>query len=123
MLLDSVPEEERRALCWDLIRVREVIGEEITLRRHLKRTLARAGGPAALMGQTVWSYWYADTTLIECSVGDFFGAAGREGEEVMKHPSPVRGNWYEAVVTAVNAEDCVVQVCSERGLTWIDLPP
>ena len=117
VLLDDVPEEARRMLCWDLISVRGEGGKEISLRRHLERTLSRSGGPAALLGRTVWSYWYADTSMVDWSLGDIGPLLGgpttvrgsSEGQ-VLQHRSPVRGNWYEAKVLAVDVKDSVIKV-------------
>ena len=122
VVLDSVSEPDRRALCWDLITVKTAAGgsegePRVSLRKHLSRVLASAGGGAALVGTTVWSFWYADWSVFEVYAGD---SDGEEGTAAARHVvqtlrSPIRGNWFEAVVLSFDANDSVIWVSQPGG--------
>ena len=128
MLLDSdsVSEADRRALCWDLITVKPAAGgsegepHDVSLRKHLARVLASAGGGAALVGTTVWSFWYADSSIVEVYAGedsDGEGGAAAARNVVMTLRSPIRGNWFEAVVLSFDAHDSILWVSEPEGGT------
>ena len=105
----------------------------VTLRSHLASVLRAAGGPQSLTGRRVWTFWYADVSKVEWDavahgqgagggsepsspyalVGSDAGAAGggvpESGDGRIKR-SPVRGNWYEAVVLSVDPQDSTIKV-------------
>lgn len=119
VLLDSVSEADRRALCWDLISVKAAGGREggqhVSLRRHLAGVLASAGGGAALVGTTVWSFWYADFSVFEVHAGDGDGDEGDAARQIVQMRSPIRGNWFEAVVRSFDAIDSVIWVSNRAS--------
>ena len=84
----------------------------MSLRSHLASVLDLAGGGAALVGQTVWSFWYADWSVFEVNAKDSGGKGGAAAARhvVQTRRSPIRGNWFEAVVLSFDANDSVLWV-------------
>ena len=92
------------------------------------------GGARSLVGKRVWSFWYADISMVQrgASHGGSSSPPTPSGEEAGgedRQPdddalavgggsvlwSPVRGNWYEAVVTSVEPKDSSIQVRDDCG--------
>ena len=100
----------------------------VSLRSHLASVLQAAGGAESLVGRRVWSFWYADISMVQrgASHGASSSSPVPSGEDAGSEDqqpddaevagdgsvlmSPVRGNWYEAVVTSVDPKDSSIQV-------------
>ncbi len=111
----------------------------VSLRSHLASLLQAVGGARSLVGKRVWSFWYADISMVQrgASHGGSSSPHTPSGEEAGgedRQPdddalavgggsvlwSPVRGNWYEAVVTSVEPKDSSIQVRDDFGYQSCD---